>query len=227
MGSLSAIITVSPSTVIVGGTINVTCVVTNAGSLPISILGVTGTITPHSQNSQNVPAVSGVAEVGSGIPQNVPANNGTLTLAWTAVAYGPVVQDALGNTSWQFDVGAVLQGGDLEYFNATTATITSCLMDQYLALTSGNNQSAVHSTALTLPLLITLTHGDGTKWANVPVAFAVASGGGSVSSASVQTNALGQAQVTATLGSSPGANTFTATVTGATGSPVTFTATGT
>lgn len=225
MGFLTASISVSPTSLLVGGTTNVTCTVTNSGSLPIAILGQVGTVAPHSQtNTENQAAVSGAAPVGSGIPQNVPAN-GTLTLYWTVVLYGPVVQDALGHTSWTYDIGAILNGGDGENITASTATATVALMDQYLAIVTPNNTSQAKSTTATFT--VALTHGDGTTWANVPVSFAVGSGGGSVTGTPVQTNAAGQASATVTLGSSVTTNTFTATVTGATGSPVTFTVKGT
>jgi hypothetical protein len=65
--------------------------------------------------------------------------------------------------------------------------------------------------------------------AGVSVTFAVASGGGTVvPTTALTTDVNGIAQVTSwTLGTTAGANTLTATATGLSGSPVTFTATGT
>lgn len=69
---------------------------------------------------------------------------------------------------------------------------------------------------------------DGNVVSGVAVTFAVQSGGGSVNPTSaIQTSASGVATVTSwTLGASVGTNTLTASATGLTGSPVTFTATG-
>src|SRR5206468_488868 len=62
----------------------------------------------------------------------------------------------------------------------------------------------------------------------VTVTFAVAPGSGSITGASQTTNASGIASVGSwTLGTTAGTNTLTATASGLTGSPVTFTATGT
>ncbi|MEO7084181.1 MAG: hypothetical protein ABI442_06105 [Gemmatimonadaceae bacterium] len=62
---------------------------------------------------------------------------------------------------------------------------------------------------------------------NVAVTFAVVSGGGSITGRTVTSGADGIARPGAwTLGTTAGANTMTATVSGAVGSPVTFTATG-
>src|SRR5439155_1091769 len=67
----------------------------------------------------------------------------------------------------------------------------------------------------------------GNPVAGFAVAFAVASGGGTLSAASATTGATGQAQTMLTLGKTAGANTVTASGTGLTGSPLLFTATGT
>src|SRR5439155_403745 len=70
---------------------------------------------------------------------------------------------------------------------------------------------------------------NGNSVAGVRVTFAVASGGGTVSpTAPVTTNASGVAGVTSwTLGSTAGAESRAGTSSGLTGSPATFTATGT
>jgi hypothetical protein len=59
----------------------------------------------------------------------------------------------------------------------------------------------------------------------VTVDWAVATGGGSIAPPSSVTGSNGQALATGTLGPSPGTNTYTATSTGLSGSPQTFTAT--
>ncbi len=69
-----------------------------------------------------------------------------------------------------------------------------------------------------------MTAGDGGGVAGVTVTFAAANGG-SVATASVVTGNDGTAQTSWTLGATPGPQSATASVTGLTGSPVTFTAT--
>src|SRR5258706_13648192 len=61
--------------------------------------------------------------------------------------------------------------------------------------------------------------------AGVPVSWAVASGGGSISPASSTTNGAGVATAARTLGTSAGTQTATASVGGLSGSPVDFSAT--
>jgi hypothetical protein len=96
-----------------------------------------------------------------------------------------------------------------------------------LSLVSGNSQSATVSTALSAPLVVKVANAANGGVAGVTVNWAVTAGGGQVSAATSVTNASGQAQITWTLGATVGAQTATATVTGLTGSPVTFGATGT
>jgi adhesin/invasin len=96
-----------------------------------------------------------------------------------------------------------------------------------IAQSAGNSQTAtVGTTVATAPSVIVRdSHSNAVP--GVVVTFAVASGGGSVTGASATTNASGIATVGSwTLGTVPGANSLTATCAGATGSPVTFTATG-
>ncbi len=97
-----------------------------------------------------------------------------------------------------------------------------------MALNAGNSQSAtVGSSVATAPSVI-VRDANNNPVEGVGVSFAVASGGGSITGANATTNALGIATLGSwTLGATAGANTLTATVDGLTGSPVTFTATGT
>jgi hypothetical protein len=106
-----------------------------------------------------------------------------------------------------------------------TASGTSGTATQ-IALVSGNNQTATVGTALS-PCVVAVKDTNGNPVAGFMVNFAIASGNGSLSAATVVTNAQGQAQSTLTLGKTAGANTVTANAGGLTGSPVTFTETGT
>ncbi len=93
---------------------------------------------------------------------------------------------------------------------------------------SGNGQSATVATAVAAATTVRVTDTYGNPVAGVAVTFAVTFGGGSATGQSVTTNASGYAAVGSwNLGTTAGANTLTATSLGLTGSPVTFTATGT
>jgi hypothetical protein len=105
-------------------------------------------------------------------------------------------------------------------------TVTS---SQTVVAFVGNNQTGLVGFALNVRPGVRLTGAGNSPVPNVSVTFVVASGGGSVTTATVNTNASGVAQVGSwVLGGSPGPNTLTATVAGAgiVGNPVSFTATG-
>ncbi len=97
-----------------------------------------------------------------------------------------------------------------------------------IAVNAGNNQTAISGTKVAVNPSVLVTDVNGNPVGNVTVTFAVASGGGSIGGSPANTNASGIAAVTSwTLGTTVGTNTLTATVAGLSGSPVTFTATGT
>ncbi len=92
----------------------------------------------------------------------------------------------------------------------------------------GNNQSATVNTTVTTAPSVIVRDQFNNLVQGVSVTFAVASGAGSLTGGSATTGSNGIATVGSwTLGQTAGANTLTATSTGLTGSPVTFTATGT
>ncbi len=97
-----------------------------------------------------------------------------------------------------------------------------------VAVSAGDGQSVRVGTAVPVLPAVVVRDGGGTPVPGIPVTFAVASGGGTLTGAAATTGADGIATVGGwTLGSATGANTLTATV-GAdavSGNPVTFTAT--
>lgn len=93
-----------------------------------------------------------------------------------------------------------------------------------LALLSGQGQSALVGTDLPQALVVRVTQ-NGAPVAGQTVTFAVALGDGSVRPATGVTAGDGTARTTARLGSQSGAQRFSATSPGATGSPVFFDAT--
>lgn len=92
----------------------------------------------------------------------------------------------------------------------------------------GDNQATTPSTAVTVKPAVKVVDEFSNPVSGVSVTFAVASGGGSITGGATTTGADGIATVGSwTLGASEGANTLTATATGSgiTGNPATFTAT--
>lgn len=81
-----------------------------------------------------------------------------------------------------------------------------------IAIASGNSQSGTIGTQLANPLVVRVTNSDANGISGVTVNWSVTTGNGTVSSTSSTTNAQGQAQVTFTLGASPGTNGVRATV---------------
>jgi protocatechuate 3,4-dioxygenase beta subunit len=93
---------------------------------------------------------------------------------------------------------------------------------QNVVVSSGSGQTAAAGSAPTDSLAAKVMDQYGNPVANATVQWTVTAGGGSVSPASVTTNAAGLAKTRLTLGASRGANAVTATVTGL--APATFTA---
>jgi hypothetical protein len=103
------------------------------------------------------------------------------------------------------DVSAVFSGLPPVPFTATaTADVPT-----RIALVSGNNQSAQVGATLEDPLVVKVTDANDQPVPNVGVVW-TAVGGGSVSSEGTPTNASGLAQVSRTLGLTPGAYSTTA-----------------
>src|SRR5205807_2221790 len=97
-----------------------------------------------------------------------------------------------------------------------------------IAANSPTSQSATAGTAVRSPPSVIVKDANGNPVAQVAVTFAVAPGNGSITGASQTTNASGVATVGSwTLSATAGSNTLTATSGTLSGSPVTFTATGT
>jgi hypothetical protein len=79
---------------------------------------------------------------------------------------------------------------------------------------SGDNQVGAPGTALPNPLVVKAVDPDGNPLTGTTVSFSVTAGGGSVSPASVATDASGQAKTVLTLGPSAGTNAVRASATG-------------
>ncbi len=96
--------------------------------------------------------------------------------------------------------------------------------DPTVAKQSGDAQSGDIDTVLPDPIVVRFTQ-DGAGVAGETVTWSVLSGGGTVAPSSSTTAANGDASTTWTLGPNSGTQTLQASVDGATGSPLTFTAT--
>lgn len=93
-----------------------------------------------------------------------------------------------------------------------------------IAAVSGSGQTGSVESALSASLVAKVTSNRGTAMSGITVTFATAAGHGSVSPGSAATDASGNASTAWTLGTQEGTQTATASVTGLSGSPVTFTA---
>jgi len=95
------------------------------------------------------------------------------------------------------------------------------------ATASGDAQTGTAGAPLAQPIVAKVAASDGVGVAGTTVTFAVATGGGSVGSPTVVSDANGLAQTTWTLGPGAGAQSVTATAGTLTNSPLTYTATST
>ena len=92
-----------------------------------------------------------------------------------------------------------------------------------LTKVSGDGQEGSVGEQLAKPFVVSVLDQDGSAFAGAVVTFSVTAGGGTLSAATVTTDANGRAATRLTLGSQPGTNTVEATVEGL--EPETFTAT--
>lgn len=160
-----------------------------------------------------------------------PVANATVT--WTVVTGGGTVTpsqsitgaDGLASTTFRLGslVGtqtarATLSGADPVTFSATASSAPA----SQLAISSGDNQTATVKTLLPQKLVVRATDAFGNPKASVAIAFAVTTGGGTLSANSATTDQSGLASVDWTLGQTAGTQRVTATTAGIT--PLTFTA---
>lgn len=121
-----------------------------------------------------------------------------------------------------------LRAGD-EGPGGTTGSFTDIgwVLPATMSLSGGDGQTAGAGTTLPInpSVLVQATHPAPMPLAGIAVTFTVTGGGGSVSTAVVTTDANGIASTGWTLGATAGPNTLEASA-GATGSPLSFTATG-
>jgi len=102
-----------------------------------------------------------------------------------------------------------------------STTVTSSA--NVLSTVSGSAQMLIVGTAATNPFIVRVVDATGVAVVGVPITFSVATGGGTLSTPTVNTTAAGTAQVFYTAGAAAGTATVTATGPGLT--PVTFSST--
>lgn len=119
---------------------------------------------------------------------------------------------SLPTLDWNSDIKVGLEsnlGAEVTIFGLTLAQYNRQLFGfeatlwetpKSLEITSGNNQTGFPGQQLPNPIQVRVKDSRGETFANVPVHFAITSGGGTVQDASVMTDADGYAQTTWTLG---------------------------
>ncbi len=144
----------------------------------------------------------------------------------------PTVQtDASGQASTTWTLGTeagtqTVQATAGAVSGTFTATVEPDAADS-LVIVSGDGQTGFVGSKLPDPIVAAAVDQYGNGVSGILVAFQVESGGGSLDSSVVTTDAAGEARTGWTLGSSSGTNTASASSPGLKGDPVTFTATST
>jgi plastocyanin len=160
------------------------------------------------------------------------------TVAWATTAAGGSVDpasaatgaDGVANTTWTLGTVSGAQTATATLSGASGSPVTFAATATAAAATTiaeagGNSQTGEIGTQLGTPVQAKVSDQFGNGVEGVVVAWEAS--GGTVSAASVPTDAAGISAVNVTLGSTAGPVTITATVDGLGGSPLTFNATAT
>ncbi|MEZ4412098.1 MAG: Ig-like domain-containing protein [Gemmatimonadales bacterium] len=191
-----------------------TAVVGTALSNPLAVL-----VSDQYDNPVAGATVNWAAGAGSGataVASSMTNASGIATSGWTI---GTVA--GTGNQS-ATATAAGLAGSPVNFTASATAGPAATL-----AISSGDNQSAVAGSPLPAGLVVLVTDAYTNPVSGVTVNWAAATGGGSVSAPTSVTSATGLATVSWTLGGTIGGQTATASVAGTTPASVTFNATAT
>jgi plastocyanin len=156
------------------------------------------------------------------------------TVTWEVTAGGGTVSQSISTTNVNGEASISFTAAASEEDNTVSATVggltpvdftIKAVVAASIVVTAGDAQSARTSQPLAEDLEVRVTASDNGPVPNLPVAWAVTLGGGSLAGASTNTNADGRATNGFTLGSGAGANASTASA--AALGAVTFNATGT
>ena len=165
---------------------------------------------------------------------NLKTGNGTLggTMSGTILAGNSLIAiSGVTYTKAESGVELTAGGGSLTAGDSAAFTVNAGAA-AIISLTSGDAQSKTVGTALASPFAVTVTDASGNPITGTGVTFAIASTpagatGQSLSATTTTTGSNGQAASTLTLGTKAGGYTVTATSGSLSGSPVTFSTTGT
>lgn len=234
-GSAGATVTITPSSV---GTHNL------GSSFSPAMLAVTvtpsNTIVINAGNGQTAVAGTAVAvkpsvKVLNGSGQPVANSPVTFVVAsgGGSVTGGAQTTNASGiATVGNWTLGGVAGNNSLSATSSSvpggSVTFTATGTVGTIAVYAGNGQSATVGTAVAVAPAVRILNAASQPVPNIPVTFQVVSGGGSITGPTISTNSSGIATVGSwTLGPVAGVNSLSASASLTTGSPVTFTATGT
>ncbi len=228
--------TTSPSLAVVSGTITVAAgsaalmsanSTTSQSAVAGNAVGTPPSVKVTDLTGNPVSGVSVIFTVASGGGTSAPASPATVLTDASGIA--TLTSWTLGSLAGANSLSAAVSGliGSPVTFTATgTVGVATTLTTN-----SATTQSATVGTAVSTPPSVKVADAFGNGVSGVTVVFSVTAGGGTiapVSPASVVTNASGIATLTSwTVGATAGTNTVSASATGLTGSPRTFTATGT
>ena len=167
---------------------------------------------------------NGSAYAGAVVTFSVTAGGGALssTTATTNASGQARSTLTLGSDPGPNTVSATVDGLEPVAFTATATAIEQT--PHSLTKVSSEGQAGQAGATLAEPFVVSVLDEDGAAIAGAVVTFSVTAGGGMLSSTTATTDANGRARSTLTLGSQPGTNTVTATVTEL--ESVTFTASG-
>jgi hypothetical protein len=153
-----------------------------------------------------------------------------ITVSWTVTAGGGSVGSATSTTSSSgiaTTTATLGSTGGENTFQATVAGLAGSPVTftatgaKNIAMSSGNNQTGTPGVPLPNPLAVLVTDNVGNPIQGITVHWSAVTSGGSVNPSTSTTSSDGIATTTATVGRGF-IYTFRATVTGMTGSPVTF-----
>jgi subtilisin family serine protease len=182
------------------------------------------------------PVVQLQDDQGTSVPQaGVPVTASIATGGGSLTGTTTVNTSSTGQATFtQLAVSGLAGPRTLTFTSPNLAPVTSGTIDlspgvaATIAINVGDAQTAGTGSAVAVAPSVVVTDADNNRVSGVPVTFQVTAGGGTVDPATpINTDANGVASVTSwTLGSSPGANSLSASAAGLGGSPVVFNATG-
>ena len=220
-------------TVFHGGPVTVTAVPTGTGQEPPPPFQVPVIYTGPGAAAVSVRISPKAVTVFAGDPisftaQAFDASNAVVpaTPIFFTVTDGPATVNLNGSGTAGATRGTAHVVAQLITLQTDVATLTVSLRASALALVSGSAQVGMVGSVLGAPVVVRVTATDGVGVGGVSVSFATGSGG-SVGSASVVTDASGNASTTWMLGPTQGPQALTVSAGSLTGSPLTVTATAT